>query len=311
MKKIFSKIILTLLVLALSGGYVFAAFNTSYWGVRPMGMGGAFTSVTNDANAPLYNPAGLAFVRRREATLMSSRLFAGLDGVDIAANYAAFVWPLSEEIGVVSIAWAQENTPGLRREDLVNIGFGRFLCDIIRIHDNVFISAGVNIRYLRHEFNFQSTDPVSGNSRSAVTADIGIMAVHENGLGVGFSSRNLIPADLGFVERDIVSNENVLGVSYFTRELPFLWLPYFTISGDFIFRDGDFDIRMGAETWLADGSFAIRAGGRREEINMGFGWEFLLGRSSYLVLDYALGIPIGGIEGSLGSHFISLSFRFD
>ena len=33
-------------------------------GVRPLGMGGAFTAVADDENALFYNPAGLARVRR-------------------------------------------------------------------------------------------------------------------------------------------------------------------------------------------------------------------------------------------------------
>ena len=32
----------------------------AFYGARPMGMGGAFTAVADDANAPYWNPAGLA-----------------------------------------------------------------------------------------------------------------------------------------------------------------------------------------------------------------------------------------------------------
>ncbi len=35
-----------------------------YRGLRPMGMGGAFTAVSDDANALFYNPAGLALVEK-------------------------------------------------------------------------------------------------------------------------------------------------------------------------------------------------------------------------------------------------------
>ncbi len=47
---------LLLITINLSASY--AALET--YGARPMGMGGAFTAVADDANAPYWNPAGLA-----------------------------------------------------------------------------------------------------------------------------------------------------------------------------------------------------------------------------------------------------------
>ena len=34
-----------------------------YKGARPLGMGGAFTAISDDANALFYNPAGLANIK--------------------------------------------------------------------------------------------------------------------------------------------------------------------------------------------------------------------------------------------------------
>src|SRR5574344_1823186 len=92
------------------------AFEDTYWGVRALGMGGAFTAVANDSNAPLYNIAGIANVNEKEVSLMGARLFAGLDGVEISANYLGFVYPLAkEEYGALSFAWSSLGTPGLAR----------------------------------------------------------------------------------------------------------------------------------------------------------------------------------------------------
>jgi hypothetical protein len=52
---------------------------------RPVAMGGAYTALANDANALLYNPAGLAAVSRNEATFMHNQHFEG-----ITQEYAAF-----------------------------------------------------------------------------------------------------------------------------------------------------------------------------------------------------------------------------
>ena len=57
-----------------------AAFVNTYWGVRALGMGGAFTAIGDDADAPLYNIAGIANISQQEITLMGSRLFAGIEG---------------------------------------------------------------------------------------------------------------------------------------------------------------------------------------------------------------------------------------
>src|SRR5207302_9163172 len=55
-----------------------AAFLDAGWGARPVGMGGAFTAIADDSNAPLYNPAGLVQVQWNEVSAMYSRLFSGL-----------------------------------------------------------------------------------------------------------------------------------------------------------------------------------------------------------------------------------------
>src|ERR1700704_5064086 len=55
-----------------------AAFQDDGWGARPVGMGGAFTAIADDSNAPLYNPAGLVQVQWNEMSAMYSRLFSGL-----------------------------------------------------------------------------------------------------------------------------------------------------------------------------------------------------------------------------------------
>ena len=287
-----------------------AAFEDTYWGVRALGMGGAFTAVVNDANAPLYNIAGIANCAQKEVTLMGSRLFAGLDGVEISANYLGFVYPISEEWGSASFAWSSLGTPGLARYDTFNLGYARKLNDLINVDtDFVSLSAGLNIKYLREEINFEDDEDLS-ESKGAVTGDIGLLATFENGLRLGFSSKYLLPADIGYVEEDNVSNMNVLGIGYFSELLPFVKIPTFTADLDIIFIDGETKFRLGLESYVLDNKLAIRLGGREEAFNIGFGYEFSFLNDSTLVIDYALELPFE-VEESYGSHFIALSFRFN
>ena len=54
-----------------------------YKGMRPMGMGGAFVAVSNDANALFYNPAGLADIHTKRASIFPLELELGENAYDI------------------------------------------------------------------------------------------------------------------------------------------------------------------------------------------------------------------------------------
>lgn len=307
MKKIVAILLLSIVILI--SQKVDAAFVDTYWGVRALGMGGAFTAVANDANAPLYNIAGIAMVAQQEVTLMGSRLFAGIDGVEIGANYLGYVHPISAEYGSVSFAWSSLSTPGLRREDTFNVGYARVLNDICHIDSEIVeLSAGLNIKYLMQETKFDQEDNVS-NIRGAFTGDVGLLALFSNGIGLGYSSKYLLPADIGYEETDEVKNVNVVGLSYNIDEIPYLKIPYFTIAADVIFRDNETTIRAGLESYVLQKKLAIRLGAREEAFDIGFGYEFEFANESKLVIDYAFEMPVE-IEESYGSHFFSLSFKF-
>ena len=308
MKKILAVLLLAIVFFATQQAY--AAFDDTYWGVRALGMGGAFTAVSNDANAPLYNVAGTAFTAQNEVTLMGSRLFAGLEGVEVASNYAGFVHPIDAKYGTISFAWASISTPGLRREDTFNIGYARVLNDLIDLDSEIVeLSAGLNVKYLMQEVKFGTDETDLQTYQGAMTGDIGLLAMFSNGIGVGFSSKNLYPADIGYMEKDEVKNINVLGLSYYNDELPYVKIPYFTIALDVIFRDGENSIRAGVESYVLDKKLAIRLGGRSEAFNIGFGYEFAFANETKLVIDYALELPMQ-VEESYGSHFFALSFKF-
>ena len=308
MKKI--AVLLLLTIAFFTAQQVQAAFDDTYWGVRALGMGGAFTAVSNDANAPLYNVAGTAFVAQKEVTLMGSRLFAGLEGVEVAANYAGYVHPISARAGSISFAWSSISTPGLRREDTFNVGYARLLNDLVGLNSEVVeIAAGLNFKYLLQEVKFGVKEEDLDTYKGAMTGDIGILAMFSNGIGIGYSSKYIVPADIGFMEKDEVKNINVLGLSYYNDELPYIKIPYFTIAVDVIFRDNETFVRAGVESYVLDRKLAIRLGGREEAFNVGFGYEFSFANATKLVVDYAFELPIE-VEDSYGSHFLSLSFKF-
>ncbi|MCL2335143.1 MAG: hypothetical protein FWC57_03660, partial [Endomicrobia bacterium] len=149
-------------------------------------------------------------------------------------------------------------------------------------------------------------------TQEAPGLDVGVLVRFSNGLSVGYSGKYLNSPDIGVTTDDYIYPTNVLGIAYFSENLPLLHLPYFTIAADLENRNGENTLKIGAETRLLDGSLALRAGGWREQLNFGagYGLDFGKEKKSRLSIDYAFGLPIGGIQDSTGSHFLSLSYRF-
>jgi hypothetical protein len=294
----------------------FALFDTSYWGVRALGMGGAYTAVADDSNAPIYNIAGAACLEKTEIMFMSARLFAGTEGFDIGSDYLGGIYSFGEKYGNVSAGWAFIGDAGLRREDSVSIGYSRKLDDVIKMInediDWINVMAGLNLRYLRHE-----TKSVKGGdsqsygdlSNSAFAMDIGLLLRFKYGISLGYSGRYINSPEIGYRMKDNIKPVNVIGLSYYNEELPFFKIPMFTAALDYEMRGGENLLMAGVESRILDGKLALRAGGYESQINFGLGYLFSFGKS-FIIADYAFGLPIGGIQESVGSHFLSITFRF-
>ena len=306
MKKL---IALLMIISFIYAGNAHALFDTSNWGVRPLGMGAAFTAVADDASGPLYNIAGIAVMEKPEVTFMSARLAVVSDGYDLGTDYLAFVYPISEKWGSVSAAWSYFGDPGLRREDTINLGYARTLNDL-EIWDEMDLSVGINGKYVRQEVDFGESASGGGKeSKGGLTFDIGVLARFSYGISFGFSSKYITRPDVGYFMEDKVPSMNVIGFAYYTEKVPILKIPEFTIAADYEMRTGDENMmKIGAETRLIDGSLALRAGGWSEQINFGIGYGLDIAGSK-VSIDYAFGLPLE-MQETMGSHFLSLSFRF-
>jgi hypothetical protein len=308
MKKIFA---ISFLIVTMTLIRVDASFENTYWGARPLAMGGAFTAVANDASAPLYNIAGIANIVQREFTFMSSRLFTGVEGVDIGANYLGFVYPVfSQKYGAISLAWSSLSVTSVGREDIFNLGYGRQLNDVFNLDTNIInLTAGLNLKYLMQEANFDEEDRYLPSSKGAPTCDVGVLAQFTNGISLGLSSKYITTPDVGYVSEYRICNTNVVGLAYFSEEIPFVKIPFFTVAMDVLVRNNETTVKFGLESYIIEGKFALRAGGREEAFSFGFGYEHEFQDGTKLIFDYALEIPTQ-VQETLGSHFVGLSFRF-
>ena len=77
---------LTVLIVLFAGAPSAEEYPYIYKGLRPMGMGGAFVAVSDDANALFYNPAGLARIEKIRASLFPLELEIGEKAYDMLSD---------------------------------------------------------------------------------------------------------------------------------------------------------------------------------------------------------------------------------
>lgn len=137
-------------------------FLTMDQGARGVAMGGAFTSVTNDANSLYWNPAGLTKVPRMSATFMYSPYLA-----DISYQSGAFARRMSDS-GVIAAGYrfrdlgsimntdlAGREIGGFRPRDYVGeVGWGQNVFDLS--DSEVDVTMGATLRWIHSDYLLHS-----------------------------------------------------------------------------------------------------------------------------------------------------------
>ncbi len=320
-RRIFNKVnvaVLVVLFYMLIVSLAEAAFKDSGWGTRSAGMGGAFTAVSDDASAPLWNAAGIAQLERCEANFMYARLFTGLDlyaggeKVDLGLNYGAFVFPLNK-IGSFGMSWANFVTTDLYQEDTFNITYANKISE--------YFLFGLNLKYLNHSYTLDERtkhDPVFVDSQSKgdFTGDVGILIKanggEETGLCIGLMAKNISEPDVGLKVEDKVPFEGRFGLTYRMGDynlLNILSMENVISSVDVSYRDEDLNVYLGWESWFVHRTWGFRIGGNDREITSGFSFNNETMGKFGLQFDYAFIWPLE-IEDTSGSHRVSLTVRF-
>jgi hypothetical protein len=102
----------------------------AFFGARPMGMGGAFTAVADDANAPYWNPAGVALnpeVSLTGSTLLNNRnTYVGDNVANLKLCYETEMNPFEWITGVgLASMFALEGAKYLHDQGILKKGWGR------------------------------------------------------------------------------------------------------------------------------------------------------------------------------------------
>lgn len=210
-------------------------------GSRPVGMGGAFTAVADDANALFYNPAGLQFLRQHQATFMNANLF----GTGIRTAYACYALPISAR-QAMGLDWQHigfgDGELGYNR-DLIKFAFSR------RWHPR--LSTGVSVKYL---LTNMSLDSKSVGKASGLGFDLGFLFTPIPRLRLGVNLYDLTGTRVRYDGR---TSETILprtirpGVAYEARKNLLLAL------------DVDRKLHLGGE-YLLKNLLALRLGSQKD-----------------------------------------------
>ena len=288
---------------------LFSAFQQSNWGSRPIGMGGAFTGIADDSYAIIYNPGGLAQLKRAEVSFMYAKLYTGLDTVNLGLSYFSAAVPV-RNYGCFGFAWTNFTSADEYMEDAFLISFSRYLSGNI--------AGGINLKYLGHRFVLDErtkNDPVfkNGNSCYNLTLDAGVLASFSVGtkkaVTAGLAIKNLTQPDVGLKTVDTVPMEITLGASYRMNEtiIPAVDLTYRAQSwGN---TEDKLTLHLGTETWFFNHILAARGGFSSSEFALGFGLNPPI-LESRIRLDYSFIWPLE-VQQTQGNHYLTLTVQFN
>jgi hypothetical protein len=230
-------------------GTTAASFLKLQTGPRAIAMGESFAGVADDVNAIQYNNAGLAFLKKKELTLMHALWFQ-----DIFYDHIGLAWPI-EGIGTIGFSVLYLNAGAFDKYvlDSANqpVAQGQFTASSMAAGLSYArpivptVSAGINIKMIQ--------ETIDGASASSVAVDLGTLwKTPVKGLAAGLYIANLGPS-LGFDQAFSLPINVRLGVGFKPSDAiavdcdytqPIETAGVFSLGGEYVYKKV-FALRLG------------------------------------------------------------------
>ena len=176
---------LALVLLAILAAPSFATGEQVPVGPRALGMGGAYSSIADDAAAMFWNPAGLSWVGHQELTASYANLFQS----DLKDNYIAFVLPLAPR-QAAGFDWYHSGF------DDAELGFAENRFDLsYGARWRSLLSIGATAKYLTRSISLDGSTVKNG---SGLGMDLGALASPVRGLRLALVAQDLFNTDLHY-----------------------------------------------------------------------------------------------------------------
>ncbi len=303
LKTTFRRLILGAAVLLAAPG-ARAAFQYPQLGARSASMSGASVPSEGDSTSIFQNAAGVSGLRRGEAYMMYTKLYAGQEGVD-SIGQSLITAGAPTRFGAIGVGLSDFKAAGLLNERVLGVSFSRALFP--------GLDAGVTAKYLYHKYapgSDQSAggDPVfaHGTARGAAAFDAGVIATLGKSLKAAFSARNINSPDIGLDSEDRVPREYQAGLSYDKAE----W--QLKATADVVYRDNHVGTlreratpSVGLEKGMGDERVKFRVGASLDQFSAGVGMQF-----DRFGFDYAFILTRNLVSSSAGSHLMAVRYRF-
>lgn len=262
-------------------------------GARALGMGGAFTAVANDSTAAFWNPAGLAKLKRHEASFMHSSLTDDRDYNFF--NYANVLTKDGKSEGTVAISHINFGIDGIpiTNEDAdgnpITDGNGNVKIEgyFEDKETNTFVSygrafsnkfyGGVNLKYLKHKLMDKKADTMG--------LDFGFLYDFDANTSVGLSIRDIaeeLDWNTGTDTKDKVPLTTTFGVAHrFNDKL--------LVAADLNkVKDMDCKFFCGVEYKIHE-NVDLRVGSHDSDLTLGASFKLDTWRFDYSYADETLG----------------------
>ncbi|MEW6413000.1 MAG: PorV/PorQ family protein [Candidatus Zixiibacteriota bacterium] len=258
-------------------------------GARALGMGGAFTSLANDASTMYYNPAGLPVLESQEISLMHMDLFEGT-----VYNFAGWVYP-DVKLGGFGIAYMRIGTDDIiRRENFVETGSFDYSHSQFLISYGQRLQGGLSLG-LSFKIVNQSLDDLSAYG---IGFDLGMLARVNKYVRAGLVVRDMVPAELELDHSSEITPITVAG-GLSLNNLAFSDQTSLNAAFELEkIENRTVRVHTGLEL-LYNETYALRAGYDRDNLSFGAGLKY-----RRLKIDYAYRV----LEFLDDSHRFSLSF---